>query len=105
MPTSRLKKLNRLLPLVAIGTIADCQSILDSSNRILTKAGLSIINQQAHHLPGLTALLEQTGYLEKISGGYKMNSQDIAFTLSPILNSSGRITHAQISIALLLCAN
>lgn len=96
------KKLNRLLPLVAIGTVADCQSIMDPINRSLVKSGLKILNSQSHGIAGLDEILKQTGFDEKIRLGYQMNSQDLGFVLSPILNSSGRISHAQLSIGCLL---
>jgi single-stranded DNA-specific DHH superfamily exonuclease len=103
--STRLTNLNRLLPLVAIGTVADCQSIGEPTNRILVKAGLQILNQDKHGVLGLSNLLETTGLNQKIKQGYKLNSQDLGFTLSPILNSSGRISHARLSIATLLNSN
>ena len=94
--------LNRLLPLVAIGTVADCQSILDTTNRLLVKAGLQIITKNQHRIEGLTELLIQTGLWAKMESGYQIGSQDLGFTLSPILNSSGRLSHAKLSISVLL---
>ncbi len=94
--------LNRLLPLVAIGTVADCQSILDTTNRILVKAGLQILTKNQHRIEGLTELLIQTGLWAKMESGYQIGSQDLGFTLSPILNSSGRLSHAKLSISVLL---
>jgi single-stranded-DNA-specific exonuclease len=96
----RVSKLNKLLPFVAIGTIADCQSIVDKTNRAITKVGLKLFNNPDNI--GLYELLNQLGYIQKIEAGYKFNSQDIAFQISPILNSSGRITHAKHSILCLL---
>jgi single-stranded-DNA-specific exonuclease len=96
------KNLNKLLPFVAIGTIADCQSVLEPANRLLVRSGLNIIQNNLHLNTGLTALLDQTGILEKMSQGYKINSQDLGYVLSPILNSSGRISHANLSISVLL---
>jgi single-stranded-DNA-specific exonuclease len=98
----KVKKLNRLLPLVAIGTIADCQSIREPHNRLLVRSGLYIIKTNQHDLDGLTALLDGTGLSQKMLQGYSIGSQDIAFTFSPILNSSGRMSHAKLSIALML---
>lgn len=102
MTTKTIKNLNKLLPLVAIGTIADCQSILDKTNRLLVKTGLTILEQNQHQIPGLSELMKQTGLDDKIKNRYALSSQDLAFTLSPILNSSGRISHARESIELLL---
>ena len=99
---SRISNLNRLLPLVAIGTVADCQSILDQTNRMLVKSGLQILQNKKHGIVGLNELMEQTGLNKKMTAGYKLNSQDLGFTLSPILNSSGRISHARLSISTLI---
>ena len=99
---SRVSRLNRLLPLVAIGTVADCQSIIDPTNRLLVKAGLKILASGNHGIVGLSELMAQTGLTAKIQSGLTLSSQDIAFTLSPILNSSGRMSHAYKSIASLL---
>ncbi|MEI6728651.1 MAG: DHHA1 domain-containing protein [bacterium] len=99
---TNLRKLNKLLPLVAIGTVADCQSVLEPTNRLLVRSGLQILNSGHNEIQGLNDLLEQTGFNDKMSQGYKMGSQDLAFILSPILNSSGRISHAKLSISTLL---
>ena len=101
----QIKKLNRLLPLVAIGTIADCQSIIEPTNRLLVKAGLSILQNSSHNIIGLNELIDQTGLKAKITQGYELNSMDLGFTLSPILNSSGRISHARLSITTLITNN
>jgi single-stranded-DNA-specific exonuclease len=93
-----------LLQFVAIGTIADCQPMNDTSNRYLTAVGLSNINTHFTLFPGLCALIESTGLMSKITNGGKIDSQDIAFTIAPALNAPGRIAHASIAINL-LCAN
>jgi single-stranded-DNA-specific exonuclease len=98
----RLTNLNRLLPLVAIGTVADCQSIIEPTNRLLVKAGLQILQNDTHKIAGLQELMTQTGLTKKLIEGYQLTSQDLGFVLSPILNSSGRISHARLSIATLL---
>jgi single-stranded-DNA-specific exonuclease len=93
--------LNRLLPLVAIGTIADCQSIVEPTNRKLTKAGLKMF----YHLKpvfGLNKLILGSNLQTKFQAQIPFNSQDLAFILSPILNSSGRISHARLSIKVLV---
>jgi single-stranded-DNA-specific exonuclease len=99
---TKVQKLNRLLPLVAIGTIADCQSIIEPTNRLLVKAGLRLLSTNSHGIVGLSELMIKTGLYAKLQQGYILSSQDIAFTLSPILNSSGRMSHAYLSIASLL---
>ena len=105
------KDLNQLLGFVAIGTVADCQSILDDTNRLLVKSGLKIIQSLATQvnpnqiLHGLWLLLNQTGLTEQIKNGYNLVSSDLGFTLSPILNSSGRLSHASHSIQVMLAGN
>jgi len=94
--------LNSLLPFVAIGTIADCQSVLEPTNRFLVRAGLQLLQKNQLPFSGLNELLDQTGLAEKITQNYKINSQDLGYTLSPILNSSGRLSHARLSISTLL---
>jgi single-stranded-DNA-specific exonuclease len=103
--SSKVASLNRLLPLVAIGTVADCQSITETTNRMLVKAGLQILQSGTHQIQGLTEIMIQTGLTAKINSGYQITSQDLGFTLSPILNSSGRISHARLSIATILVSN
>jgi single-stranded-DNA-specific exonuclease RecJ len=105
------KELNQLLGFVAIGTIADCQSILDDSNRLLVKSGVKIIQSLSKQtspnqiLYGLWLLLNQSGISEQIQNGYNLVSSDLGFTLSPILNSSGRLSHASHSIQVMLAGN
>ncbi len=101
-PAPRLTKLNTLLGLVAIGTMADCQSVLDPTNRLLVRSGLQIVQQGKHTLPGLHSLLQHSGLQNKLTQGYKLTSQDLSFVLGPILNSSGRISHARLSIETLI---
>jgi len=102
---SSIKIINKTLPLVAIGTIADCQSVLDPLNRLFVRAGLLVMQKNQHNLPGLTELTKQTGLQAQMEGGYKLTSQDLAFTFSPILNSSGRLTHAKLSIETVIAQN
>ena len=87
---------------MAIGTVADCQSILEPTNRLLVRSGLGIMQAGNFQNSGLSQLLKHTGLQEKISQNYKINSQDLGYTLSPILNSSGRVSHAKLSISTLL---
>ena len=92
------KHLEKLLPFVAIATIADCQSIIAPLNRSLVKAGLAYMNAGGVQFPGLSQLLYKTGLTTKVEQGYSINSQDLGFTLSPILNASGRIAHASLAL-------
>jgi single-stranded-DNA-specific exonuclease len=83
-----------LLPLAAIGTICDVVPLTDD-NRILVSIGLQVMSRCT--IPGLTAIAVSAGNdLKKIS------SRDIAFSIGPRLNSSGRIGHASSAVELLL---
>jgi single-stranded-DNA-specific exonuclease len=92
------KKLEKLLGFVAIATIADCQSIIDPLNRSLVQIGLKYLNTGTLPYPGLEQLLVKTGLKAKMEQGYQLNSQDLGFTLSPVLNASGRISHASLAL-------
>jgi single-stranded-DNA-specific exonuclease len=97
-----LKQFEWLLPVVAIGTVADCQSIIDPQNRVIVRAGLAVWNKYPTKVPGVQTLMKAAGISEKMANGYQLSSQDLAFTFSPILNSSGRLTHAKLSIEVML---
>ncbi len=86
-------RLVELLPLVAIGTIADLVSLREE-NRILVKEGLRELEQTS--FIGLNALLKTTG----IKG--QINSGNISFGLAPRLNAAGRLKTAKIALELLL---
>jgi single-stranded-DNA-specific exonuclease len=101
----KITSLNLLLPYVAIGTIADCQSILDITNRMLVKGGLLFLQKGKYIGTGLKELIKQTGFEEKMRSGYVIGSQDLGFVFSPILNASGRMTHASHSLALVTYNN
>ncbi len=101
-PSPNVPKLNNLLAFVAIGTMADCQSVLDPVNRLLVRSGLQVLNKSKYPFLGLQALMQHTGFQTKQQQGYRLTSQDLSFVFSPILNSSGRISHARLSIETLL---
>ena len=85
--------LRRLCDLVALGTVADiCPMTAD--NRILTHAGLSVINQGLR--PGLAALTAACS----LKPG-RVTATDIAFKLSPRINVAGRLGHASLAFDLL----
>ncbi len=85
--------LKGLLPLVAIGTIADLVPLREE-NRILAREGLK--EMEKTNFTGLRALLEKAG----ISGS--INSGNIAFGVAPRLNAAGRLKTARIALELLL---
>ncbi|MBI4717272.1 MAG: single-stranded-DNA-specific exonuclease RecJ [Planctomycetes bacterium] len=86
-----------LLPLVALGTIADVVA-LRGENRILARHGLAAVPDSP--LPGLAALIESAGLTgEKISG------YDVGFKLAPRLNAAGRMGHARLAVELFTSAD
>jgi len=86
-------KLNSLLDLVAISTVADVVPLI-SENRNLVKYGLDRINKRSRL--GLCCLLERLDISDKL-----INSLNIAFVLAPNLNALGRIDTAALGVELL----
>lgn len=82
-----------LLDLVAIGTVADCQSLV-GENRILVSYGLKVLAKTRWE--GLRALLEQAGVAERI------DTYTLGFIIAPRINAAGRIKHADIAFRLLI---
>ncbi len=82
------------LDLVAIGTIADCQSLL-GENRILVKWGLYVM--QKSRWVGLRKLMENAGIDKQ-----EMDSYKIGFIIAPRINAAGRMEHADAALKLLL---
>lgn len=85
----------RLLDLVAIGTVADMVGLRDE-NRILVKKGLEILNNTKR--PGLKELIKASN----INNGKVLSSWNIGFQLAPRLNAAGRIDHANTAYELLV---
>ncbi|TSA46654.1 hypothetical protein D4R52_00030 [bacterium] len=83
-----------LLDLVAIGTVADCQSLL-SENRVFVKWGLQVMKKT--RWPGLAKLIEVAGVPRGALDTYK-----IGFVIAPRINAAGRIEHANLALELLL---
>ncbi len=86
--------LKQYADLVAIGTLADIMP-LSGENRVLVRAGLERINQDAR--PGLAALAEVAG-----AGGKTQTSSTTVFTLAPRINAAGRMGDPQKAAELLL---
>ncbi len=87
-----------LLPLVAIGTIADVVP-LDFNNRILIEQGLRRIRAEQCSA-GILALLRIAGL-----SAAELNSIEVAFQLAPRLNAAGRIADMQLGVDCLLAQN
>ena len=88
-------RLDALLDLVALGTIADLVR-LDRNNRILVQAGLERI-RRGLACPGLKALFSLAGRPEPGA-----RASDLGFAIGPRVNAAGRLTDMTIGIACLL---
>jgi single-stranded-DNA-specific exonuclease len=88
-------KLDTLLPLVALGTVADVVR-LDANNRRLVAQGLRRVRAGA--MPaGMEALFRAAGRKPAIA-----TSQDFGFALGPRINAAGRLSDMTLGIECLL---
>ncbi|MDH4376024.1 MAG: single-stranded-DNA-specific exonuclease RecJ [Ramlibacter sp.] len=88
-------RLDALLPLVALGTVADVVK-LDANNRRLVAQGLRRI--RAGSMPaGLAALFRAAGRKPEIA-----SSGDFGFALGPRINAAGRLSDMTLGIECLL---
>jgi single-stranded-DNA-specific exonuclease len=84
-------RLNALLDLVALGTVADVVR-LDRNNRILVEAGLQRI-RQGRMQPGLAALFQVAG-----RDARRAQAADLGFALGPRINAAGRLADMTVGI-------
>jgi single-stranded-DNA-specific exonuclease len=82
------------LDLVAIGTVADCATVM-GENRILIKYGLIVIEKTRR--PGLQQVLKQC-----LGKNSTCNTTLIGFRIAPRINAAGRLSHPDSSLKLLL---
>lgn len=94
----KLKLEERILDLVALGTVADCVPLL-GENRLLVKKGLEVINRRKRL--GLNELME----IAKLDANKNIDSWNIGFQLAPRLNAAGRINHANAAFELLTASD
>jgi single-stranded-DNA-specific exonuclease len=88
-------KLDSLLPLVALGTVADVVK-LDANNRRLVAQGLKRI--RTGHLPlGIASLFVASGRKAAIASTF-----DFGFALGPRINAAGRLSDMTLGIECLL---
>lgn len=88
-------RLDRLLDLVALGTVADVVP-LDHNNRILVAQGLGRI-RTGQGCPGIRALLEVAG-----RDPDRLVASDLGFAAGPRLNAAGRLTDMALGVECLL---
>jgi single-stranded-DNA-specific exonuclease len=86
-----------LLDLVAIGTVADIQS-LSGENRILVSFGLKVLNKTRWR--GLRSLIAAAGLRDR-----KFDAFTLGFVLAPRINAAGRIKHGDVAFNLLVSQN
>lgn len=87
------ERIRELIVLASLGTIADCMPLIDE-NRALVRKGLEILNTVSVSV-GLDELLRIAGY-------GTINEEYISFQITPRLNATGRMEHANIAVDLLL---
>ncbi len=93
--TSNQPKLDPLLPLVALGTVADVVR-LDANNRRLVAQGLKRI-RAGQLQPGIAALLRVAGRQPPLASTF-----DFGFALGPRINAAGRLADMTLGIECLL---
>ena len=93
--TDNQPKIENLLDLVALGTVADVAQ-LDRNNRILVSNGLKRIRSDVSQ-PGIRALFQAAG-----RDPHKANAFDLGFAIGPRLNAAGRLADMSLGIRLLL---
>lgn len=76
-----------LLPLAALGTIADVMPLV-GENRVIASLGLKMI--RGTPFAGLRALIDATGLANT-----KIDCEKVGFVLGPTLNAVGRMGHAR----------
>lgn len=91
-------KVSQLLPLVAVGTVADVVA-LDANNRTLVQAGLELI-RKGFSFPGVDALA--TAGVANRTDISKLITSDIAFGIGPRINAAGRLETMDVGIECLV---
>ncbi|MBT9457596.1 MAG: single-stranded-DNA-specific exonuclease RecJ [Burkholderiaceae bacterium] len=89
-------KLDCLLDLVALGTVADVVK-LDANNRRLVAQGLKRM-RAGRMQPGVAALFTAAGRDASRANGF-----DLGFSLGPRINAAGRLSDMTVGIECLLC--
>ena len=91
----RQPRLDRLLDLVALGTVADVVR-LDANNRLIVAQGLERI-RSGRMQPGVAALFRIAGRESRSAGAF-----DLGFALGPRINAAGRLADMTLGIECLI---
>lgn len=91
-------KVSHLLPLVAVGTVADVVP-LDQNNRLLVQTGLELI-RKGLSFPGVDALA--TAGRANRTNINQLITSDIAFGIGPRINAAGRLETMDVGIECLI---
>lgn len=94
-PAEKIPRLDDLLPIVALGTVADLVR-LDANNRRLVAQGLSRL-RRAGSVAGLTALFEIANRSVR-----EATVRDLGFAIGPRVNAAGRLADMAIGIRCLI---
>lgn len=92
--TGRRFKMDGVLDLVALGTLADVMEIV-GENRVLVRAGLKKLEKSARL--GISALKEKSG----LNPADTLSSEQAVFSLAPRINAAGRMGNPQLALDLL----
>jgi len=102
LPKNLREFMANLLPLVALGTIADVAPLQDE-NRVLVREGLRRI--PSYPMPGLHALIAASKFAsDGTSRVPVIDCERVGFHLAPRLNACGRMGHAEKAVELLTTA-
>jgi single-stranded-DNA-specific exonuclease len=91
----KLKLEERVMDMVAIGTVADLVK-LTGENRLIVKKGLKLLNKTKR--TGLKELIR----ISQLSSDKALDSWNIGFQIAPRLNAAGRLEHANTAFELLI---
>lgn len=93
-----LSPIERLLPIVAVGTVADVV-ILDYNNRTLINMGLNQL-RDGEVIQGIDALCKIAG-----RSAQALSTSDIAFKIAPRINAAGRLQSMNAGVSCLTASN
>ena len=94
----KTRLIEELLPLVAVGTVADIMPLL-YENRLFVALGIKLISEGKNI--GLSELLRTAG----VNPETDISSEKIAFTIAPRINAAGRLDSAETAFKLLTSNN